>query len=135
MQNNGLVGQVADFVVSFDPVTGQARLRWAFQDFENDSVTTVAEVPLAAPGDADQILLEITRPDLGSNLFYASYRFLDGGLDIGGGSFATGIAMFDGENFVRAEFIAFQSVPEPGVVSLLVTGLLLGAGVARRRRS
>jgi hypothetical protein len=135
MQNNGLVGQVADFVVFVDPVTGQARLRWVFQDFESDSVTTVAEIPLAAPLEADQILLEITRPDLANNLFFASYRFLDNGVDTGGGSFATGIEMFDGENFVRAEFIAFQSVPEPGVVSLLVAGLLLGAGLMRRRRA
>lgn len=134
-QNNGLVGQVADFVVYFDPVTGQAKLRWAFQDFENDSITTVGEILLAPPLDADQILLEITRPDLGSNLFYASYHFLDGGVDIGGGSFATGISMFDGENFVRAEFIAFQSVPEPGVLWLLGPGLLVGAGLARRRRA
>jgi hypothetical protein len=135
MQNNGLVGQVADFVVFVDPVTGQARLRWVFQDFESDSVTTVAEIPLAAPLEADQILLEITRPDLANNLFFASDRFLAGGVDIGSGSFATGIEMFDGENFVRAEFIAFQSVPEPGVIWLLITGLLLGAGLTRRRRA
>jgi hypothetical protein len=135
MQNNGLVGQVAEFDVLFDPVTGQARLRWLLQDFENSSVTTVGDIALAPPLDADQILLEITRPDLDSNLFFASYRFFDGGVDTGGGSFATGIVMFDGENFVRAEFIAFQSVPEPGVIWLLVPGLLVGAGLARRRRA
>jgi hypothetical protein len=135
MQNNGLVGQVADFVVRFDPVKGQAELRWALQDFVSDTITTVGEALLAPPLGADQILLEITRPDLASNLFYASYRFFDGGVDTGGGSFATGIAMFDGENFVRAEFIAFQEVPEPGVVGLLVPGLLIGIGLARRRRA
>jgi hypothetical protein len=133
MQNNGLVGQIADLVVRFNPDTGQAELRWALQDFENDSITTVGDILLAPPLGADQILLEITRPNLDSNLFYASYRFLDGGVDAGGGSFATGISMFDGENFVRAEFIAFQSVPEPGVILLLVPGLLLAAGLARRR--
>jgi hypothetical protein len=134
-QNNAIVGQIADFVVVVDPVTGQARLRWALQDFENDLVTTVAEIPLVAPGDADQILLEITRPDLASNLFFASYRFLDNGVDVGSGSFAAGIAMFGGENFVRAEFIAFQSVPEPGVAWLLAPAVLIGAGLARRRRA
>lgn len=134
MQNNGIVGQTAELDVLFDPITGQARLRWLFQDFENNSATTIGEIPLAAPLDADQILLEIARPDLDSNLFYASYRFLDGGVDIGGGSFASGIALFDGENFVRAEFIAFQSVPEPSVISLVVFGLMVGAGLARRRR-
>jgi hypothetical protein len=133
MQNNGLVGQVAELDVLFDPVTGQAKLRWAFQDFDNSSIITVGEIGLAPPLDADQILLEITRPDLGNNLFFASYRFLDNGVDIGSGSFATGISLFDGENFVRAEFIAFQSVPEPGVVWLLVPALLVGAGLARRR--
>jgi hypothetical protein len=133
MQNNGLVNQSAEFDVLFDPVTGQARLRWLFQDFENDSASTVGDILLAPPLGADQILLEISRPDLASDLFYASYHFLDGGVDIGGGSFATGIAMFDGENFVRGEFIAFQSVPEPGVVWLLIPALIAGAGMARRR--
>ncbi|MFM2445607.1 MAG: hypothetical protein RI936_54, partial [Pseudomonadota bacterium] len=103
----------------------------------NGLVTRIGAVDLLIPAGADQILLQIERPVAGSKNFFASWSFRDGGVNIGASGFGTGIAMFDGESFVRAEFLAFQSVPVPlpGTVWLLGAGLLAGLGFARRRRA
>jgi hypothetical protein len=131
----GLVNQVADLLVRFDPVTGKTQITWSLQDFASGVVTGVGFADLLVPEGADQIQLQIDRPDVTSKDFFASWSFLDGGVVKGSGSFATGIGLFDGERFVRAEFLAFSSVPLPGTVWLLGAGLLAGLGFARRRRA
>jgi hypothetical protein len=131
----GVVNQVADLLVRFDPVTGKTQITWSLQDFASGVVTGVGFADLLVPEGADQIQLQIDRPDVTSKDFFASWSFLDGGVVKGSGSFATGIGLFDGERFVRAEFLAFSSVPLPGTVWLLGAGLLAGLGFARRRRA
>lgn len=131
----GLVNQVADLLVRFDPVTGKTQITWSLQDFVSGVVTGVGFADLLVPEGADQIQLQIDRPDLATKDFFASWSFLDGGVVTGSGSFATGIGLFNGERFVRAEFLAFSSVPLPGTLWLLGAGLLAGLGFARRRQA
>lgn len=131
----GVLNQAADLQVLFNPVTGNAEIVWVLQDFANGVVTRVQSANLLLLSGADQILLQIDRPDLTSKDFFASWSVLSGGSVIQTGSFATGIGLFDGERFVRAEFLAFSAVPLPGTVWLLGAGLLAGLGFARRRRA
>jgi hypothetical protein len=129
--------QTADLNVFFNPATGQAELRWTFQDFAAGTSTAVASAALDA-GGADALLLTIDRPSRSSKDFFASWTFLTGGLATGSGSFASPIALFDGERFVRAEFLAFEDVPAvplPGTLWLIGAGLLAGLGFARRRQA
>ena len=127
--------QAADLQVLYSPVTGKAEIQWVLQDFANGLVTRIGAADLLMPVGADQIRLQIDRPSITSKDFFASWSFFDGGVNVGSGSFATGIGLFDGERFVRAEFLAFSSVPLPGTVWLLGAGLLAGLGFARRRRA
>jgi hypothetical protein len=131
----GVVNQVADLQVLFNPVTGNAEIAWVLQDFANGVVTRVQSANLLLLTGADQIQLQIDRPDVTSKDFFASWSVLSNGSVIQTGTFANGIALFDGERFVRAEFLAFSSVPLPGTVWLLGAGLLAGLGFARRRRA
>jgi PEP-CTERM motif len=130
--------QAADLQVVFNPATGKAEIRWVLQDFANGQVTTVGSTDLLIPDGADQIALQIERPSLDSKDFFATWFFLDGGLVKGTGTFASGIGLFDGERFVRAEFLAFEGVPAvplPGTLWLLGAGLLAGLGFAQRRQA
>lgn len=140
----GVVNQVADLVVRFDPVSGEVEIIYNLQDFAANQITEAGRVELAPPAGADQIRLQIARPATGfdginfaNTDFFASYSYLQGGAVVGGGAFATPISLFQGENFVRAEFIAFESlpavVPEPGVLTLLGVGLAAVAALRRRR--
>jgi hypothetical protein len=131
----GVINQAADLQVLFNPVTGNAEIAWGLQDFASGVVTRVQSANLLLLSGADQILLQIDRPDLTSKDFFASWSVLSNGSVIQTGSFATGIGLFDGERFVRAEFLAFSSVPLPGTVWLVGAGLLAGLGFARRRRA
>ena len=135
----GLLNQSADLNVLFNPTTGKAELRWLLQDFGAGTTTGFGSTDLVLPPDgADQIRLQIARPDVTSKDFFASWIFIKGGFASGTGSFATGIGLFNGERFVRAEFLAFEDVPAvplPGTLWLLGAGLLAGLGFARRRRA
>lgn len=131
----GVINQAADLQVLFNPATGNAEIVWVLQDFANGVVTRVQSANLLLLSGADQILLQIDRPDLTSKDFFASWSVLRLGSVIQTGSFATGIGLFDGERFVRAEFLAFQSVPLPGTLWLIGAGLLAGLGFARRRQA
>lgn len=135
----GFLNQSADLNVLFNPTTGKAELRWLLQDFGAGTTTGFGSTDLVLPPDgADQIRLQIARPDVTSKDFFASWIFIKGGFVSGTGSFATGIGLFNGERFVRAEFLAFEDVPAvplPGTLWLLGAGLLAGLGFARRRRA
>jgi len=137
------VNQLAELDVRFNPVTGKIEVRYILQDFEANQVSERGLADFAPPNGADQILLQIARPDTGfdgtnytNTNFFASYSYLQGGNVVGGGAFETPISLFQGENFVRAEFHAFESlpVPEPGTLALLGLGFAGMAAMRRRRQ-
>jgi hypothetical protein len=135
--------QAAELDVRFNPVNGKIEVRYILQDFEANQVSERGLADFTPPNGADQILLRITRPDTGfdgtnytNTNFFASYSYLQGGNVVGGGVFETPISLFQGENFVRAEFHAFESlpVPEPGTLALLGLGFAGMAAMRRRRQ-
>jgi hypothetical protein len=127
------VQQFAQLFVLFNPDTGNVEVQYIFQDIAGGTVSLLGSALLTAPVGADQVMLEITRPNVSNDNFIGSWYFGTGGSFAFGGSFATPAVLFQGENFVRAEFLAAQGVPEPGTLALLGLGLA-GLATARRRR-
>jgi hypothetical protein len=134
----GTIDQMLQLFVRYNDVAGQAEIAYILQDFQASSITVFGAVPLSpfVPAGADQIVLYIERPDVNSDNFFGHFEFLDGGAPVGGQStFNTPGQMFQGEEFVRAQFFVAQgiSVPEPGSGWLAIAGLLLVATVVRMR--
>jgi hypothetical protein len=131
--------EIAELLVFYSPTTGTARIGWVNQDFAASATSLVESAELELMKGVDQILLRIARPDRTSPDFFASWDYLSGGVKVGGGSFLTPIALFDGESFVRAEIMAYTAVPAavplPGTLWLIGAGLLAGLGFARRRQA
>lgn len=125
--------QAAQLLVVFNPNTGNVEIQYALQDFAGGMNTLLGSALLTAPVGADQVMVEIPRPDTSNDNFIGSWSFGTGGSFVFGGSFATPAVLFQGKNFVRAEFLAAQGVPEPGTLALLGLGLA-GLASARRRR-
>jgi len=137
------VNQAAELDVRFNPETGKIEVRYVLQDFATSQVIERGLADFAPPSGADQILLQLARPDTGfdgtnytNTNFFASYSYLQGGNVVGGGAFEAPISLFQGETFVRAEFLAFESlpVPEPGTLALLGLGFAGMAAMRRRRQ-
>ena len=105
-------------------------IRYLVQDFNLDSIQTIDADLVNIPQGADEICLSLNR-SAGSDSFSASYAYATGGTcgnQVSLGS-ATGFAYQD---FVRAQFHAFETVPEPG--TWLLTGMgLVGLRLVARR--
>ena len=88
----GVFNQMAELDVRFNPVTGKVEVRYILQDFVTDQVTVRGLADFAPPNGADQILLQLTRPDTSNTNFFASYSYLQGGNVLGGGAFEAPLA-------------------------------------------
>ena len=137
--HDSVVNQVVQLFVRHNSVTGQAEVAYNQQDFVADTIDLLGSVALAPPVGADQITLTLTRPDVASDAFFASFTYLAGGVSVGTGGFQTGGLMFQGEEFVRAQFFTSEAIavaiPEPETYALMMAGLGLLGLVARRRKA
>ena len=125
--------QILQLLVGVNSLTQLTDIRYILQDFDAHTITVLGQTAFAPTPGADEILLSISRPDSSSDDFYASYSYLQDSVVVGGGSFNTPGQMFQGEDFVRAEFnVADGYAPEPGSVSLM--GLAAFLLFVQRRR-
>jgi hypothetical protein len=133
LTDNGGAGphQIVHILVEFNETDELPEIVYTFGDFDTDTTTILGESPFAPPAGADQIRLTLARPSLLNDDIFASFSYLSGGSVVGGGTFATPGLMFQGENFVRGQFIVGEAVPvpEPGTAWFFVAGIvLLAAG-------
>lgn len=132
------VHQTAQMQVLYNTVLGQTQLRYITQNFDTDTITILGTAAFAAPTGADRILLAIDRPNAASNDFFGSFAYVAGGVVGARTTFATASQLFQGENFVRAEFnisdgIAVTPVPEPTSLVFMLIGLTSIGFVCRRQ--
>jgi hypothetical protein len=130
----GAPHQLVQLQVRLHSTTGLADIRYILQDFDANTITVLGSALFAPPVGADEILLNINRPDTANDNAFGSFDYLAAGLSVGGGAtFVTPAHMFQVENFVRAEFNVSDAIPEPESYAMLLAGLGLLGFVARRR--
>jgi hypothetical protein len=107
-------------------------VRYLVQDFNADTIQTIGADLVNIPQGADEICLSLDR-DAGSNQFAASYAYGTGGSC--GAASLTSLGNTSGflyEAYVRPQFHAFETVPEPGTL-LLMAGAVMALVATRRR--
>ena len=70
------VNQAAELDVRFNPETGKVEVRYVLQDFNTSQIFERGLADFAPPNGADQILLQLARPDIANTNFFASYSYL-----------------------------------------------------------
>jgi hypothetical protein len=118
--------------------TGKAVVALRLNNYETNVSTVLAGISIEQwLADADQIELLFSK-EAGAKELTASYILYDNGAalfssEIGGNK---SLSVYDGEDFIRANFNASDVVviPEPPMLALLGVGVV-GAAFSRRRRS
>jgi hypothetical protein len=124
-----------DLQVQYSELAGQDIIRFSYQDFDAQTITTLAATMFAPPSAADAIGLTLERPNLNSSDLVASFRYFDDGVAIGGQTFDVFGSLFQDRNWVRGGFFASTTeVPEPASLTLVLLGLIATAAGMRRGR-
>jgi len=127
---------LAQLDVQYDAALGVDVIRFLMQDFTNDTITTLGQVMLAPPLGANQIALDIFKPDANSPNFFGAYAYCSNGIcnDDDFTSFGASVALFGSTDYVRGRFFAATAVPEPATISLFGLGIVGLVAIRRRRR-
>lgn len=107
------------------------RIQFRAVDFILDTTTILEEANLTLSG-SDQISLTLSRLT-NTGPISASYAYGLGGAFGSSINFTATKAIFNGENFTRAQFQALTPIPLPATVWLFGSGLLGLIGVARKK--
>jgi hypothetical protein len=102
----------------------QVYIRFAKGDFTDNTSTVYGEIPIDLSGNPDQIRLSLAKLSGASNEITASFAYIKDGVELSTQTFTQTAAIFNGENFTRADFqsqIAANFVG-PSLAAKLTTG-------------
>lgn len=122
--------------LQYSTTLGKDIIRFSWQDFDADTITTLGFSVLSAPDGADSIVFRLTRPDVELFDLVASFAFLDGESVSDWQTFENFGSVFQDKNWVRAFFFAASTdVPEPASLTLVLLALLGTVAATKRRRN
>jgi len=117
--------------------TSDSQMSVVFHSTDTTDATDISFVDFGAynlESGHEQISLTLARIDPLNNQISASFAYVDDGVMGSITSFSASEAIFNGEDFTRAQAMYLAPVPVPAAVWLFTSGLVSLAGVARRKK-